>query len=297
MISGGLRRIVVSDDGCGIDAADAVLAFQRHATSKIATASDLEAIQTLGFRGEALPSIAAVSKLTLTTKRINSGIEPGVQVYLEGGAQPQVKEIGCPEGTVVAVDELFFNTPVRRKFLKGERTEFGHIHEMVLRFALAYPTIRFRFMHDGRVVLAAQGVSGLPARVAELFGADLLVELLPLQVETPEICLHGYCGRPTLAKGSAQSYCFVNGRPIRDRVIVHAIGEGYRTYLPSGMQPFVICFLTMDSAHVDVNVHPTKAEVRFAKPGAVHDFIARAIQRVLSSYISQLTLSIMFSLL
>ncbi|MBI2345403.1 MAG: DNA mismatch repair endonuclease MutL [Deltaproteobacteria bacterium] len=280
---GGLSRLCVRDDGIGMAAADAPIALKRHATSKVRSADDLASIRTLGFRGEALPSIAAIARLTLTTKARGSGVAPAVCVQTAAGAAPDCREVGAPEGTTVDVRDLFFNTPARRKFCKSERTEFAHIVEVITRFALAYPTTRFRLTHDGRSVLAAHAVTDHAARVAELFGADTAAAMCVVAEGDGPIHLAGFCGRPSLARRDTQRlYCFVNGRQVRDRTLFHAVGEGYRTYLPKGEYPFTVLFLALDPALVDVNVHPAKAEVRFADPGAVHSFVSRAVRKVLA---------------
>ncbi|MBI4365938.1 MAG: DNA mismatch repair endonuclease MutL, partial [Deltaproteobacteria bacterium] len=279
---GGLVSIRITDDGTGMAPEDATRCIERHATSKIRTAEDLAAIRTLGFRGEALPSIAAVARVAITTKARDS-VGAGIRLRIEGGAVAAEETVGCASGTEIHVTDLFFNTPARKKFLKGERTEFGHLHETVIRFALAYPHIRFRLRHNGRSVLAAHDVAEPRHRLAELFGAGILEQILPIAVSEGPVRLQGFVGCPAFAQTSAQKvFCFVNGRPVRDRVVLHAIHEGYRTYLPGGAHPFVVLHLAMHPDIVDVNVHPAKAEVRFANPGAVHRLIATAIRKCLA---------------
>lgn len=275
----GKSRMTVSDNGCGMNPEDAVLALQRHATSKLRVAEDLHRVRTLGFRGEALPSIAAVSAFRLTTRTADASC--GTEVRVDTGQRVSVREIGAPVGTTVEVRELFATIPARRKFLKGERTELAHIQDFVTRLALAVPQIRFRLEHGGRVLLACHTTADLLQRLQELFGAEMCTQIIPLR-EEGAMSLCGYCGSPRLARpGASQLYTVVNGRPIRDRVIQHAIIEGYRTFIPHGEQPFAVLLLTVPPDEVDVNVHPAKAEVRFVQSGAVHHYISTAVRKCL----------------
>lgn len=279
----GKRLIEVQDDGEGMTEAEALLCLQRHATSKIRHIDDLQALQTLGFRGEALPSIAAAARLVITTcPRDEAG--GGVRLLSEArGTQISVQRIACPPGTSIRVESLFAELPARQKFLKGERTELSHIQDFLRRIALAYPQCRFELQHQGRTLLACHTTQGLEQRITELFGAECRDQLIPL-TSTGAIDISGYLGAPALARsGAAQLYTFINGRAIRDRVLMHAIQEGYRTYIPSGETPFVILLLRMSAEEVDVNVHPAKAEVRFRAPGAVHNLVYHAIRKTLST--------------
>lgn len=277
---GGKRLIEVCDDGVGMSPADARLAIERHATSKLRVAEDLAAIHTLGFRGEALPSIAAVSDFTLTT-RLRGSPSGGARVHVRI-PEITVEEVGAPEGTSVRAAALFERVPARQKFLKGERTELGYIQEAVHRLALAAPHCRFTLVHGDRTLLRCHQRGDLLQRIGEIFGGAIATQLFPIAAAGP-IQLHGFCGAPSLAKsGSTQLYVYVNGRAVRDRLLTHAVQQAYRTYIAPSDQPFAVLCLTVPPDLVDVNVHPAKAEVRFANPSAVHDFLAQAVRRVLS---------------
>lgn len=278
---GGKNLIKVVDNGIGMSAEDARLAFSRHATSKIASAGDLEGILTLGFRGEALPSIASVAKVRLsTTSDETSG---GTQAVFEDGAGGVFKDIACPRGTVIEVKQLFFNTPARRKFLKGDSTEFSHIAQVVTHQALAYPGIHFNLKHNGREIINTLPAEQFIFRIAELFGAELVKELVEVEQETADYKLTGYVSSPiyTRANRSAQ-YCFVNRRFVRDKVILHATQLGYSHLLPKGRHPVIFLDLTMDPKLLDVNVHPSKAEVRFALQQEVHQLVSEGVRNALS---------------
>ncbi|MBI2343597.1 MAG: DNA mismatch repair endonuclease MutL [Deltaproteobacteria bacterium] len=280
---GGKGRIVVRDDGVGMTREEVLLSLERHATSKVRYREDLERIATFGFRGEALPSIAVAGHFSLTS-RARHGADAAVRVSISPPGTPTVvTEVGAPAGTCVEVRQLFADLPARRKFLKATRTELAHIHETLTRLALGAPERRFRLVHGGRTLMACHATTGLSERIAELFGATQRDQLLPLETEGP-VRLRGYCGHPSLARSSGQhGYLFVNGRAVRDRLLQHAINEGYRTYLPRGAQPFVILFLALAADEVDVNVHPTKSEVRFLHAGAIHDLVRTAIQKALGT--------------
>ncbi len=278
----GKTRLSVEDNGCGMSADDVVLALERHATSKLTTAEDLHTVATLGFRGEALPSIAAVGTLRIVTRTSESSV--GTELRVARGETPTVREIGAPLGTTVEVADLFAAIPARRKFLKGDRTELAHIQEILTRLALVAPHCRFRLDHEGRALLTCHAIHGLAPRVTELFGADCIEQMIPLE-HAGTISLQGLVGLPALAKpGASQLYTFVNGRPIRDRIVHHAITEGFRTFIPQGYQPFVVLMLTMPPAEVDVNVHPAKAEVRFANAGGIHHLLSTAIRKALERH-------------
>ncbi|PLY00329.1 MAG: DNA mismatch repair protein MutL [Desulfuromonas sp.] len=280
--AGGKRLIRVTDNGCGMSRQDALLSFERHSTSKIATDADLFALTTLGFRGEALASIAAVSRLKLTTCDNDDG--SGQQVYAEAGAIKRVDEAGLPQGTEIEVRNLFFNLPARRKFLRKEQTELGHAADVVTKQALANPAVAFQLTHNDRVLLDLRREKGIRERVAALLGRSLLNDLLPLEIETAAgMKLHGLISQPQLNRSAATHiFTFINGRYIRDRVVQHAVMEGYRHLLMKGRYPVAVLFLEMDPAAVDVNVHPTKHEVRFRDQAMVHDFIADSLKQTLS---------------
>ncbi len=278
--SGGKRLIRVTDNGCGMNRQDAFLSFERHATSKITTDEDLFALHTLGFRGEALASISSVSRLNLKTCDNDSGL--GQRIYAEGGRIKTTEEVGSPRGTCIEVRNLFFNLPARKKFLRTEQTELGHAADVVTKQALANAEVSFCLKHNERTLLDLRREKGLRERVAALLGRSLLNDLIDLDVTQGELNLSGLISQPQLNRSSAAHiYTFINGRYIRDRVVQHAVMEGYRHLLMKGRYPVVVLFLTLDPALVDVNVHPTKHEVRFREQALVHDFIAAALQKTL----------------
>lgn len=278
---GGKNLIKVADNGQGMSGEDAKLAFFRHATSKIVSAQDLEGILTLGFRGEALPSIASVAKVRLSTASDEN--QGGTLAVFEGGAGGAFKDIACPRGTVIEVAQLFFNTPARQKFLKGDSTEFSHIAQVVTHQALAFPHIHFNLKHNGREIINTLPAEQFLYRIAELFGVELVKELIKVEKETPDYKLGGYVSSPiyTRANRSAQ-YCFINGRFVRDKVILHATQQGYSHLLPKGRHPVIFLDLTMDPKLLDVNVHPSKAEVRFAFQQEVHRLVSEGVRNALS---------------
>ncbi|BCR05156.1 DNA mismatch repair protein MutL [Desulfuromonas versatilis] len=278
---GGKRLIRVMDDGTGMSQDDAFLSLERHATSKIQSESDLFRLGTLGFRGEALPSIASVSRLTLSTRSMQS--EEGWEIYTEGGTVKRAGAVGIPAGTSIEVRDLFFNTPARRKFLRRDETEIGHIADVVTKLALAHPEVQFRLVHNGRPLLEVNRHGNLAERVAAILGRPLLKDLIELRQEGPEgLCLSGYLSRPDANRsGTGSIYTYINGRFIRDRVVQHALMDGYRNLLLKGRYPIVVLFLSLDPELVDVNVHPTKHEVRFRDQRLVHDFIANSVRDAL----------------
>ena len=277
--SGGKRLIRVTDDGHGMSREDALLSLERHATSKIATDDDLFTITSLGFRGEALPSIASVSRCTLAS-RVEGTIE-GTEIYVEGGKIREVKACGMARGTVVTVRNLFFNTPARLKFLRSSETEGGHVGEFLTRLALSRPEVRFTYISDGKVSFKVGG-GGLKERVAALLGGALVGGLYPVEHREGECRVSGLVGRPESTRSTAGLvYTFINGRFIRDRVVQHAVLQGYRTLLERGRYPVTVLFIDLPPSEVDVNVHPTKHEVRFRNQGEVHDIIQRGVESVL----------------
>jgi DNA mismatch repair protein MutL len=277
--AGGKRLLRVTDDGCGMSREDALLALERHATSKIAGDDDLFNLSTLGFRGEALPSIASVSRFSLASREADS-LE-GTEIYVEGGRVREVKACGMAAGTVVTIRNLFFNTPARLKFMKSTETETGHVGDVLTKLALSRPDVRFTYLNDGKTVF--QALPGdLPARVAALLGNRLANDLHPLAVTDGPVRLHGLLGGPTTSRSAATAlYTFINGRYIRDRVVQHAILQGYRQVLERGRYPVVVLFIQLPAAEVDVNVHPTKHEVRFREQGAVHGIIQGGVEALL----------------
>lgn len=281
---GGLALIRVRDDGVGIASDDLPLALSRHATSKITSLDDLERVATLGFRGEALASIASVSRLELTSATAES---EAWQVRSEGrDMQPDIQPAAHPIGTTVDVRDLFFNTPARRKFLKSERTEFSHIEEVLRRQALACFERGFSLRHNGRVVQElrpAEDDSGRERRIAAVLGSEFIANALRVETEAAGLRLHGWVALPTFSRSQADmQYFFVNGRVIRDRLVAHAIRQAYQDVLYHGRHPAFVLYLELDPAAVDVNVHPTKHEVRFRDSRLVHDFLFRSLHRALA---------------
>jgi DNA mismatch repair protein MutL len=278
---GGKKLIRVMDDGEGMGRDDAFLCLERHATSKIRSDEDLFRLQTLGFRGEALPSIAAVSRFMLRS-RTEDSLE-GWEIYAEGGTVKRAGAVGCSSGTIIEVRDLFFNTPARRKFLRRDETEMGHVGDVITKLALAHPEVQFRLIHNGRSLIDVYRHTALPERVGALLGRPLLQDLVPVAVEGPdELVLQGLLAQPAASRStSASVYTFINGRYIRDRVVQHALMEGYRNLLEKGRYPVAILFFSIDPALVDVNVHPTKHEVRFRDQRRVHDFISAAVRETL----------------
>ena len=284
--SGGTRLIRIRDDGTGIDGDDLALALARHATSKIDSIEDLEAVQSLGFRGEALASIASVSRLTLTANAEASSVQ-GQQAFCEGrNMSVAVKPAPHPRGTTLEVRDLFYNTPARRKFLRTEKTEFGHLHEVVKRQALSRPEVTFVLRHNGKQTLqlnAAVSEAELRRRVATVCGTDFAEHAVVIERQAGPMRLWGWVAEPTFSRSQADlQYFFVNGRVIRDKLVSHAIRQAYRDVLFHGRHPAFVLFLELDAAGVDVNVHPTKHEVRFRDSRSVHDFLFGTLSRALA---------------
>jgi DNA mismatch repair protein MutL len=302
--AGGRKLIRIADNGHGMVKDDALLAFERHATSKLRTSDDLLSIATLGFRGEALPSIASVSRLTLETRAAEE--EAGTLVEIAGGNILRVEDAGLPTGTTITIRDLFFNTPARRKFLKSEQTELSHIAALVTHYALAHPTKHFELHSATQALLIAPAVPNAADRLFQIFGKDTSNYMLPTTAELdftraglpepppwkreadynpPEpgfLRLTGFVSKPELQKLNRNSiYVFVNQRLIRDKLILHALSEAYRNILPPTSFPVVLLFLEMPPQEVDVNVHPAKTEVRFRQPSFVHDFIRDTIRTTL----------------
>jgi len=298
--AGGKRLIRVADDGCGMTHDDALLAFERHATSKIRSAEDLFEISTLGFRGEALPSIAAVSRLELLTR--HSSESAGTRIEIAGGRLRDVKEVAWVGGTQVEVRDLFFNTPARRKFLKSESTELGHIATLVTHYALAHPQKSFRLTSLTNEILNAAPVGSARERVYQVLGGQVLeqlVELAAVERRLPQVSppgldeeaqpeesglarVTGFVSRPEIQRlNRNQIYFFVNRRLVRDRLILHAISEAYRNILPASVFPVALIFLELPAAEVDVNVHPSKIEVRFRHSQFMHDLVRDSIRQAL----------------
>ncbi|MGA8529795.1 MAG: DNA mismatch repair endonuclease MutL [Acidobacteriaceae bacterium] len=318
--AGGRKLIQLADNGCGMVRDDALLAFERHATSKIRSSDDLLSIATLGFRGEALPSIASIARLELTTRPPDS--PTGTRIEIAGGKVLAVEDAGGPQGTTIAVRDLFFNTPARRKFLRAETTELAHVTALVTHYALAHPEMHFELHSATHALLTAPPVRDPSERIYQVFGRDTLDQLLPLAAErrlehaglpepppwrrdehyTPPdpgyLRVTGFVSRPALQKLNRNSiYVFVNQRLIRDRLILHAITEAYRNIIPPTSFPVILLFLEMPPQEVDVNVHPAKTEVRFRQQSQVHDFVRESIRvalmkaRPAASFVDALTAS------
>jgi DNA mismatch repair protein MutL len=276
---GGRRRIVVADDGCGMDRDDALLALERHATSKLRRFEDLDAIATLGFRGEALPSIAAVSRFLLRTA---SDDGQGTEVDVRGGRIGAVRDVARARGTSIEVGGLFFNVPARRKFLKAAATELAHAVRAVGHYALAHPGVRFRLEHGGRVLIDAPPAAGREERIAQVHGRELASKMIGFAVDGP-VAVSGFAGRPVDASPRRDTqHVFVNGRLVVDRVLLHAVADAYGNTVARGLHPPVLLFVRLDPAALDVNVHPQKTEVRFVRPSEVHDAVRHAVASALS---------------
>ncbi|HAP66999.1 MAG TPA: DNA mismatch repair endonuclease MutL [Nitrospinae bacterium] len=276
----GKRYIRVTDDGIGMTRDDAVLCFERHATSKIKTIKDLNAITTLGFRGEALPSIAAVSNVRLST--CNEGESVGTEMDINNGAVKSVKDAPPVKGTSVEVKDLFLNIPARLKFLKSDTTETSHIIEIVNQHALSHPVIKFRMEREGERLIDTFSTNDRLNRIASIFGNEMVNNLMPVEEKyssSLKLSVRGYISKIGLDTGNrGKQYVFVNNRYIRDRVISHAVYEAYKTMLSRDRHPMYFLFLDIDPRMIDVNVHPTKIEVRFVQQGEIHDFIRDAVR-------------------
>jgi DNA mismatch repair protein MutL len=296
-VEGGGRKLIrIVDNGCGMVRDDALLAFERHATSKLRTSDDLLAIATLGFRGEALPSIASIARLDLETRAAEEAA--GTRIEIVGGRMHRVEDAGLPPGTTIAVRDLFFNTPARRKFLKSETTELSHVTALVTHYALAHPDKHFELHSATHALLQAPPVAEPADRIFQIFGKETLDHLLPVAAEVDlervglpapppwkqdedyeppvpgHLRLSGFTSKPELEKLNRNSiYSFVNRRLVRDRLLLHAVSEAYRNILPPTSFPVVLLFLELPPEEVDVNVHPAKTEVRFRQPSFVHDFV------------------------
>lgn len=268
LLQGGRKEIRVADDGCGMSPDDALLALERHATSKIRTLDDLQSIHSLGFRGEALPSIAAVSRFELTARE--PGAVSGTLIRIEGGILRDVRDAGCPAGVVITVRDIFHNIPVRRKFLRSVETEMAHVSDQVLRLALANPGVHLQLFHQERQIYDFPRASSPRERAAQVLGSDLSAKLKPFESEGASFRLRGFASSPDVQRTNAQSlFIFVNGRPVFDRMVNRAVLNAYDSVIPKGKYPAVILFLEIPPDSVDVNVHPTKREVRFRSPGEV----------------------------
>jgi DNA mismatch repair protein MutL len=282
ILSGGKRLIQVRDDGEGMSQDDAILAFEHHATSKLQTAEDLGSIATLGFRGEALPSIASISRLTLKTRQPDPETISGTEVEIQGGVMRSVKPASWDKGTEITVRDLFFNVPARRKFLKSHDTELGHIARLVTHYALAHPEIRFTLESESRTLIDAVAVSDVKERVYQIFGDGFLENLIEISGQSGSVKIHGFCSRPKEQRTNPYSqFFYVNRRMVRDKVITSAVRQAYRNCIPASAYPVVILFLDLPFDEVDVNAHPAKTEIRFCDQNTVHRLVLETIEQSL----------------
>ncbi len=279
---GGKNLIQIQDDGIGMHPEEIHLALQRHATSKLRTFEDLYSLATLGFRGEALPSIASISRFSIKSRSKENSQISGYEISLDGGKIVCEQDVGHPIGTTVTVESLFFNVPARLKFLKSTSTEWSHIEDYITSMALAYPQVQWIVHHNKKEKIRFVQIE-LSRRMIEVWGSDLAENFYPINYERGEMRLSGYIGHPNLSHSPSKSgYLFLNGRPVKDRVMNHAVIAGYRSLLMKEQFPTVVLFLEIPSAIVDVNVHPAKREVRFANPNVIHQFMSESIRDFLS---------------
>src|SRR6187397_3179252 len=282
--AGGMRLTRVRDDGSGIPAAELRLALSRHATSKISSADDLGAITTLGFRGEALPSIASVSRFDITSRHVDE--ERAARVTVDGGTIGEPAPAAHPPGTTIEVRDLFYNLPARRKFLRSEVTEQGHIVRLLERLALSRDGVAFRLRTGSRTLLDAPALiaaGGAAARLGRIVGQDFVSRALEIEHSAGPVRLSGWIGAPSAARATSDlQFWFVNGRAVRDRLLMNAVRLGFRDVLYSGRQPAYVLYLEIDPKLVDVNAHPQKLEVRFRDSRQIHDFVFRAVERQLA---------------
>ncbi len=277
---GGRSLIRVSDNGSGMGRDDALLALERYATSKIYKDQDLFRIHTLGFRGEALPSIAAVSRFSLVSRDPSADV--GTQISVEGGKIKNVTEVGAPKGTMVTIRQLFFNTPARRKFLKTIGTEMGHIADKIGSIALGHPGVQFRLTHNDKIVKDWPSTSAPLDRVVDVLGGDLKNTLHSIEFQNNAVSISGWISSPrTTRRTSRGLFIYVNGRFVRDRIVQHALFEGYSQRLVKGQFPIAALFINVPFEEVDVNVHPTKNEVRFARQRDIHEAVRQAVAQTL----------------
>lgn len=277
---GGKQLIKVVDNGCGMCRDDIVLCLQRHATSKIASADDLDSIATLGFRGEAIPSIASVSQMEIISKPAYES--SGVIVEIEAGRINNLQHIGAPDGTTFSISNLFFNTPARLKFLKTSQTELGHITDIISSFALAYPNIFFKLIHNGKEVLTSPATGVRLNSIYNVMGKDIAKKMIEISFETQVMQVNGYVASPEINRNTRRDQTFfVNGRPIRSRTISHALEQAFKGLIQPGRYPLAVLFINMEPQLVDVNVHPTKAEVKFTSEHEVHSAVHRAVNDAL----------------
>ncbi|WP_435893949.1 DNA mismatch repair endonuclease MutL [Oceaniferula spumae] len=285
---GGTALIRVTDDACGMSREDALLSLERHATSKLSSSEQLATIMTLGFRGEAVPSIASVARFRMTTRE--KGTVAGTEIQVDGGTLRDVRDAGVPEGTCIEVKQIFFNVPARRKFLRAETTEFAHVEHQVRLHALATPEVRFTLSKDGRTVFDLPAATDWRVRIASLAGREAAGQLIEVhRRQGPGLAVRGYLLPSEFArKGKRQQYIFLNGRPIEDPAISRALRDGYRGSIGEGAHPAAWLWLEMEPSLVDVNVHPAKKEVRFHRPFDVRNLIAEAVEKSLAGDVPEI---------
>ena len=291
--AGGVRSVRVLDDGCGMSAEDAQLAFEHHATSKIGTLEDLQHIRTLGFRGEALPSIASVSRVRLRTadrEAPGDGPTAGTELQYEAGKRLACNVVSWPGGTEILVEDLFFNVPARRKFLRTPATELGHISRLVTAYALAFPEVEFRLSQGNRMLVDVPAVATLRERAFQLFGNELLDAMAPLEHEQSGVRVSGLVSLPHEQRNSSNwLYVFVNRRLVRDRLVTYALRQAYRDAIPAAAYPVAILFIDVDPTELDVNVHPTKSEIRFHRSQDVFRAVLSSVEQALIRCSNRLT--------
>jgi len=281
VIRGGRQLISITDNGCGMDRDQALLSIERHATSKIRSEADIENIHTLGFRGEALAAISSVSRFTLITRQEED--LAGAEIQIAGGKMLGCEDIGCPVGTRIEIRNLFFNVPARRKFLRAEQTELSHIRQLFLVHALAHPDIGMRLKVDERMVYNLPMAGKMEDRITELYNHGFFEQLLPVDYSDEDYTITGYAGLPQTGRKDRQDqYIFVNGRPAAAPVVFHALNEAYHSLIIKGRYPAVFLFIEMEPSLVDVNVHPTKKEVRFRRPNQLRDAVVAALGKALT---------------
>ena len=280
---GGTSMIRITDNGSGIEKSQIRNAFKRHATSKLMSIDDIYRLKSLGFRGEALSSIAAVAKVELITKTADELI--GTRYIINGGTEESVEEIGAPTGTTIIVRELFYNTPARKKFLKTPQTEGSYIGDLMEHLALDNPSISFHFINNRDDRFTTSGNGDLKELIYRIYGRDVSMCIIPIQAREDGYCIEGYLGEPSLNRSNRNfEIFFVNGRYVKDKIVSKALEEGYKEYLMQHKFPFCVVHITMDSAEVDVNVHPSKMEIRFGNQARVYDFIRRSVARTLHDH-------------
>ena len=288
LLQGGRKEIRVVDDGSGMSPDDALLALERHATSKIKAIEDLQSIRSLGFRGEALPSIAAVSRFELVTREPQA--LSGVLIRVDGGSLKDVRDTGCPVGTAVTVRDLFYNVPARRKFLRSVDNELSHISDQVLRLAMACPEVHFRVTHQDRQLYDFPQVKDRMERAGQVLGSSIFSRLQPFSMENQQLKIHGLMSVPDVQRpGSGHLFAYVNGRAVWDRLLNRAILSAYETVIPKGKFPVVVLFVELPPTLVDVNVHPTKREIRFRNPGEIMEAVRQTLRRTLEGSVTSVS--------